>query len=143
MAATTMAMAGSAATASLSLRESAPASSLSSSSAIGNRVAFRGAARQQRQRVAHRMTVKAAKELHFNKDGSAIKRMQVRGLEFLSASHCLGLCMVSHIFPLFVEFRHSLFTMAWVMNHSYIAASSVFLVAVGRLELTSSRTSLA
>ncbi|KAG0576586.1 hypothetical protein KC19_5G091600 [Ceratodon purpureus] len=74
MAATTMAMAGSAATASLRVT-TADASSLSSSAAMG-RVAFRGAARQQRQRVAHRMTVKAAKELHFNKDGSAIKRMQ-------------------------------------------------------------------
>ncbi|KAG0615999.1 hypothetical protein M758_5G082400 [Ceratodon purpureus] len=74
MAATTMAMAGSAATASLRVT-TADASSLSSSAAMG-RVAFRGAARLQRQRVAHRMTVKAAKELHFNKDGSAIKRMQ-------------------------------------------------------------------
>jgi hypothetical protein len=33
--------------------------------------------------VKRRVTVKAAKELHFNKDGSAIKRMQVR-----AGSHC-------------------------------------------------------
>ncbi|KAG0573316.1 hypothetical protein KC19_VG167900 [Ceratodon purpureus] len=73
MAATTMAMAGSSA-ANASLRvESKAASSLSSSAAIG-RVGL--VKQQQKQRVAQRMTVKAAKELHFNKDGSAIKRMQ-------------------------------------------------------------------
>ncbi|KAG0595380.1 hypothetical protein M758_UG161700 [Ceratodon purpureus] len=73
MAATTMAMAGSsAATASLRV-ETKAASSLSSSASVG-RVGF--VKQQQRQRVAQRTTVKAAKELHFNKDGSAIKRMQ-------------------------------------------------------------------
>ncbi|XP_024378267.1 ruBisCO large subunit-binding protein subunit beta, chloroplastic [Physcomitrium patens] len=73
MAATNMLMAGSAATASLRI-ESPAASSLSSSAAVG-RVGFVLPARQQR-RVAQRMTVKAAKQLHFNKDGSAIKKMQ-------------------------------------------------------------------
>jgi chaperonin GroEL len=76
MAATTMAMAGSAATAPLRA-ESKAASSLSSSAAMG-RVGFGGAGRQAGQRRVQRMAVKAAKELHFNKDGSAIKRMQVR-----------------------------------------------------------------
>lgn len=75
MAATTMAMAGSPATASLRVERKA-ASSLSSSAAI-SRVGFGGARKQQRQRVAPGVTVNAAKELHFNKDGSAIKRMQV------------------------------------------------------------------
>lgn len=75
MATTTMAMAGSTATASLRV-ENKGVASLSSSAAIG-RAAF-AVKPSQRQRVAHsRMTVKAAKELHFNKDGSAIKRMQV------------------------------------------------------------------
>ncbi|XP_024399063.1 ruBisCO large subunit-binding protein subunit beta, chloroplastic isoform X2 [Physcomitrium patens] len=76
MAAASMAIAGSAATASLRVSsESRAPSSLSSSSAIG-RVGFSGGLNQRRQRVAHRTTVKAAKELHFNKDGSAIKKMQ-------------------------------------------------------------------
>lgn len=80
MAATNMLMAGSAATASLRI-ESPAASSLSSSAAVG-RVGFVLPARQQR-RVAQRMTVKAAKQLHFNKDGSAIKKMQVGGVSSL------------------------------------------------------------
>lgn len=78
MAATTMAMAG-AATASLrvgSQQANDASSSLSSAAAIG-RVGFGKQQQLQRQRrVAQQMTVKAAKELHFNKDGSAIKRMQ-------------------------------------------------------------------
>lgn len=83
MAATTMAMAGSsAATASLRVGSKANAASSLSSSAATGRVGFGGAVKQQRQRVAQRMTVKAAKELHFNKDGSAIKRMQVQWLDF-------------------------------------------------------------
>lgn len=94
MAATTMAMAGSAATSSLRVAaENKAASSLSSSAAFG-RVNFGGVAKLQRQRVAHRLPVKAAKELHFNKDGSAIKRMQVgafvgSGLGFCACCVCI------------------------------------------------------
>lgn len=84
MAAASMAVAGSAATASLRVSsESRAPSSLSSSSAIG-RVGFSGGLNQRRQRVAHRTTVKAAKELHFNKDGSAIKKMQVNAAFWIS-----------------------------------------------------------
>lgn len=72
MAATNMLMTGSAATA--SLRIESPAASSLRAAAVG-RVGFVLPARQQR-RVAQRMTVKAAKQLHFNKDGSAIKKMQ-------------------------------------------------------------------
>lgn len=70
MAASTMAMAGSS-TGSLRVVDKA---SLSSSAAIG-RVAFRPARVAPSTRRSSTV-VKAAKELHFNKDGSAIKRMQ-------------------------------------------------------------------
>jgi chaperonin GroEL len=73
MAASTMAMAGSS-TGSLRVVDKAGGASLSSSAAI-SRVAFRPARVAPSTRRSSTV-VKAAKELHFNKDGSAIKRMQ-------------------------------------------------------------------
>lgn len=80
MAATTMAMSGSAALGSLRVERATSSSSLSSSAAMGG-VTFS----RRQQRVALKSSrrvsvVKAAKELHFNKDGSAIKRMQVMAM---------------------------------------------------------------
>lgn len=75
MAASTMAMAGSSTGSLRVVEKAAGGASLSSSAAIG-RVAFRPARVPSTRRSS--TVVKAAKELHFNKDGSAIKRMQVR-----------------------------------------------------------------